>query len=334
MVPMIECTRCLLTHEEEEEECPNPALERLLLVNQDYEPAHSNPTPTKTKIAQLLQCPINWRDLAPTGSGVIEEFEFQWQLIATQSLRPGTGDFGGLIVESRGPGPDPPSDYYEHISDHERSDLKEIVKKLGEAYGESFEVYFSPVTLEIEDEEDLREELPEIEKWIARSREVYLKKMHRFEKMVLADDAEYRKHFRPPNEPQAKTRELSGKGKRISYFYKSITPDKLRILRWDILWDCWPRLLNASHAKEYVNAGIVVGASNGKDTTHVVFVIDLSTPRIHAYQLPKTRSHRASMRSIPPRYEVDIWQLTVTKIPYSSQFMILALRGIIPASEV
>ncbi len=64
---MIECTRCLYRHEEKEEDCPNPAQERLLLVNTDYEPVNPSPTPTKLEIARLLQCPINWRELAPAG---------------------------------------------------------------------------------------------------------------------------------------------------------------------------------------------------------------------------------------------------------------------------
>lgn len=282
----MECTRCLSTHAEEERDCPNPALERLLEMP-DFESAQPNPTPTKVKIKQLLRCPVNWRELAPAGFPVVDEFEFYWKLVATQCLKRGTGNFEDLIAEGPANTPAPPNDFYEHLSDQQRSELKETIKKLKEASGESFEVYFSPGMLDLEDEEDLQDELPEIEEWIERSQKAYRDKMRRFEKMVIADDDEYRKHFRPPNEPVTKTRELSGKGKRVSYFYKSVTRERLRILWWDLLWHCYLHLLTAAQDKLYVDAGAVIGASMGKDTSYILLVVDLSTPRVHAYPILK-----------------------------------------------
>jgi hypothetical protein len=252
----------------------------------------SKPSPNKTRVIELLRCPINWSELAP-GCPVVDELEYYWMVVATGCLKTGTGDFDGVSMEEptsavylqSTEARDADLDYYERLTDSERENLREVLKAYAEAEGETLEVFFSPFFLNLETEEELEEELPQIEAWIERSRRTYQERMHRFEKMEVADDVEYRKHFPAPNQPTAKIRVRSRRG--ISYFYKGVTRERLRTLWWDVLWHCWGQLLNGNKAVLYVDAGTAIGSSFGEDTRYMKLIVDLSTPRVHAYPIPE-----------------------------------------------
>src|SRR2546426_623427 len=144
------CPRCLMSHVEDEDNCPNSALERVQKLPL-FELPDSKPSPNKTRVIELLRCPINWSELAP-GCPVVDELEYYWMVVATGCLKTGTGDFDGFSMQEPSPAVylqstearDADLDYYERLTDSERENLREVLKAYAEAEGETLEVFFSP----------------------------------------------------------------------------------------------------------------------------------------------------------------------------------------------
>lgn len=274
------CPRCLSNHAEPIDECPNPIYDRDYQDEVILEPRRPTISPARVRVSELLRCPVDWQAIAPD-QGISISLERFWEEVASECLLEGRGLPDSTPASSVNPG-----------ELHELSDLSDeesgvLYAELREMAGETFDEYFQPMNLETTDEEDLVRELPEIEAWIVRARAKYKSAIYRFEKMRMADETDYRKHFPPSNISTEEIRNRTGgrQGKAPSLFYKGITPARLENLLWSILDEVWRQILDVNHVAVYVDACTIVGASKGKDTGYIHFDIDLSTPIAHAYPI-------------------------------------------------
>ncbi len=272
------CPRCLSNHAEPVEDCPNPIYDKDYQDEVILEPRRPTVSPARVRISELLKCPVDWQAIAPD-QGISISLERFWEEVASECLLEGEGS------------PNTPSDnslkfidLSESLSDEQIAVELDEVRKL---YGETFDEYSKPLVLEITAEEDLIRELPYIEAWITRARAKYKNAVYRFEKMRIANESDYRKHFPPTNmsTEEMRNRTRGRPGKDASLFYKGITPARLEHLMWTILDEVWRQILEVTHAGVYVDACTIIGASKGKDTKYIYFDIDLSTPITHAYPI-------------------------------------------------
>src|ERR1051325_9157262 len=84
------CPRCLNTHAEPFESCPNPTYD----LPQAYyvlEPEDFPPSPARLEIIELLKCPIDWEQIAP-GHAIVFSLEHYWQEVASSCLKRGSED--------------------------------------------------------------------------------------------------------------------------------------------------------------------------------------------------------------------------------------------------
>jgi hypothetical protein len=273
------CPRCLSKHFEPIEDCPNPIYDKDYQDEVIREPRRPTISPARVRISELLKCPVDWQAIAPD-QGISVSLERFWEEVASECLLEGEG-----LLDT------PQENSVKHGELTELSDLSDeqfelLLVELQKIDGETFDEYFKPVILEVTAEEDLIRDLPDIEAWITRARAKYKSAVYRFEKMRMAYETDYRKHFPPSNISTEEIRNRTGgRPGKDSLFYKGITPARLENLMWTILDEVWRQILDVNHARVYVDACTIIGASKGKDTRYIYFDIDLSTPITHAYPI-------------------------------------------------
>jgi hypothetical protein len=126
-----------------EEECPadgvndiedeESAIERLARIPIEPRP-DSDPNPTKTRVKELLRCPIDWTEIAPEECDVVEDLKYYWMEVATMCLNKPTGVLSGFVPED----PEAPTltstekpelDHFKQMTDSDREDLRRDLKK-------------------------------------------------------------------------------------------------------------------------------------------------------------------------------------------------------------
>jgi hypothetical protein len=273
---------CQRDHPEDVMDCPNhdPG-EEITILDYSLEELRNKgilDTELKNKVLELLQCPINWSEIA-SGHPIVDSLTNYWKEVAVECL-------SDLVKEKSESMGEMIGTYNDEIFDPEK------------IYIESFVDYFGPSAMLLEDD-DLEKEFPLIEEWIEKSRMEYRRRVYRFEKMRMLTTQQQQKHFIPYNLSDNAIREKTRKGNQVSLFYKSITPEKLEQFIWLVLDETWRLLLNAKYEKLYVDVIKIIGASKGKDTSYICFKLDLNTPSAHAHPIIK--------EDIPPDQSISIW---------------------------
>lgn len=287
MVQII-CPVCQKNHPEDVFNCPNSTRDNQLtifdftfeILREEWGGLDSS---LKLELYELLQCPVKWETIFPD-CAIATYLENFWIEVAGKCLdnmaNQYTDPAGDVVAEFD-------LDYiYESLDDA----LNKIVIK-------SFSSYFQPYELTSADEDELSREMPYIRKWIKNARNEYSEKIRRFEKIRMLTTNEQMKHFDIANLSEDAIREKTNKGKKVSLFYRGITPTQLETLLWSGLEETWRLLLDVPYENLYIDTMKIIGASKGEDTTYICFKLDLNTPSAHAHPILK--------KDIPPGQKVD-----------------------------
>ena len=260
----VPCLKCQERHPENFYDCPNAAREDQLTIFDYSKDAMLEmgflDSPKKSMLFELMQCPIDWKEFFQD-SGIGDALKRYLIEIACECVNEIAQDYLDPTANVIGySGMDFGSQTYE-----------EIMNKI---FLDSFPTYFEIVPWMLLDDETIAKQSPYLEEWIEKSKREYCKRVSRFMLRLLSTN-EQSKHFEIFKMTNEEIRERTRTGKKVSLFYRGITPEIIEKLLPGALEGSWRLLLNLPYENLYIDSLVEIGASRGETTSFICIKLDL-----------------------------------------------------------